>query len=267
MKRTISMLVGILSIALIGHLAQAANYSEDQVVKHFSIKRTVPKFVLLNPAEGQMRADIYFEFLILKDSSLWIRPLLSSTEEKVKLVGFEIDRAQPQEIKLNGFVAEEFFAINKHVYLVVKQNEVQPSRKRFLIELNPKIGVPPKLTRAVFNVPVIVTVFLGEEMFHRIEPSLKGAVSAALGIGLVGVTWSKIYRNICDRINGCKASVSGDLGVVKNREGRPLSIRQFIFNPNYSVADVILADEHGNKEFLSQLSSNKACEGALKEIL
>ncbi len=86
--------VTILVTLLFGFSSYSAEFREEDVVKFKSIERIESAKGLLKHREpGQAWTKIHFEFLILADSSLWVRPLLSANEEVVDFACFQLIEA------------------------------------------------------------------------------------------------------------------------------------------------------------------------------
>lgn len=126
----------------------APQFNEAEVVKQVSVKRVVPKDVLKHPEPGKVWTHLEFEFLILKDSSLWVRPLLPAGEEKVHFGPLEIDRSVPHHIPVTGFTPVEFAKVGEQAYLVVNN---EGTSDKYLVELKPTIGRKPNLLRALLQ--------------------------------------------------------------------------------------------------------------------
>lgn len=226
----------------------SAVFSEDQVGKKISVKVPVHESRLNNPSGTW--TDVYFEFLIQKDSSLWLRPLLGANETTVKMAHFfTVDRTDPVELKMKGFVPVEFFQLDGRSYMVVKHSAPFENVERFLVGLNPELGHKPKLARAMLSIDVSLP--LGVNLLFSttgIMPIMGTAV-------LTAITSYNAVKNICREYDNCMAQPASDLKLVQNYDGYPLVVGKYIIDSAKpgKIVDVELKDSQNKPYSLKDL--------------
>lgn len=253
MARIISIFVGLFFAS-----SAFAQFSEEDVVKRISTKKWVSKSKMNEAVGDGLRAEVYFEFLLLKDNSLWLRPLLSESESRVKFGFRDIDRTEPVKIEIKGFVPVEFFELGRKVYVVVRQPDSVGGKERYLVNLEADLGPKPSVSNALLDGGIIYPG-LGATFLHG--TGFMGNIVASV---LTVITTYKFIVNMCAEMDNCQARTEGEISVRKNSEGYPVTVARYVIDPLKAgvLRDVIVKDSAG-KEYSLRTGETLPCENGV----
>jgi hypothetical protein len=232
--------------------AWAQRFDEAKISQIIEVSRQFPSTVINNLEFGELQTKINFQFLILEDSSLWVRPLLKDDERVTRLGPLAIDRGKPVKIKLQKYLARGFLFFHDHLYLIAADKKSAGSDRQFLLELLPTMGRPPRFFHNEFW-PLIGLTTLGLAAFLTLahfadDDGSDGGVIFCYGVFAAAEFTAGLRRNIRD----CRSRVSSLLP-VQNKNNERLNVLQVVRSPDGTIADVNLQSQSNQIYKLSEM--------------